>query len=399
MSVKDGATMNPRSVREYVEAVRPRYLEARKRGKKGQILTEFCATTGYHRDSAIRLLGARSVPSGQRRGRPRTYGFGVAEALRQLWEAADKICSKRLHPFLPELLSALEHHGEIDLPPEVRSLVLALGSATLDRLLKPYRQQALPGPYSQSRSASTLKALVPVRTFGEWEGVAVGSMQMDLVMHCGERLEGFHLTTLVAVDVATGWSDCRGVWGKGKDRVGAGAHHIRTALPFPLVEMHTDNGGEFINDVLYPWCRRHDILFTRGRPYKKNDQAHVEQKNWTLVRQRVGYDRFATKAAYEQLEMVYRPLRLYANFFQPLRKLIGKQRVGSKVVKEYDVARTPYRRLLETGMLGEEPRIELEQRYQSLNPARLRAEIEAALEGLWKLAERPGEPKRRVACG
>jgi len=163
--------------------------------------------------------------------------------------------------------------------------------------------------------------------------------------------------------------------------------------------MHADNGGEFLNDALYPWTVRQGISFTRGRPYKKNDQAYVEQKNWSLVRERVGYDRYSSKAAYAQLEKLYRALRLYANLFQPLRKLLSKERVGSKVVKRYDRARTPYQRLLEMGVLGEEKRGELDRLYRSLNPARLKREIHEALEGLWKLADRPGDARGKAACG
>jgi hypothetical protein len=399
VSVRGRATMTPGSIREYAEALRPRYLATKSRNEKGRMLTEFCETTGYHRDSAIRLLRRPSLPSGKRRGRPHSYGLAVSQALRQVWAAADRICAKRLHPFVPELLSSLESHKEIRLCPEVRCQLLALSSATMDRLLKPYRDSGMRQPYSQSRSSSAIQALVPIRTFGEWEGVRVGSMQMDLVLHCGQSTEGFYLATLVAVDVATGWSEPRVVWGKGKDRVGGGAAAIHRALPFALLEMHTDNGGEFLNDALYPWAKRNGIAFTRGRPYKKNDQAHVEQKNWSLIRQRIGYDRYSTKAAYEQLERLYRALRLYANFFQPLRKLVGKERVGSKVVKRYDLARTPYRRVLEARVLEEAKRAELEELYRSLNPVRLRAEIDALLEVLWKLAERPGLTKRTEVCG
>jgi hypothetical protein len=257
----------------------------------------------------------------------------------------------------------------------------------------------LRAPWSQSRSSSGIRALVPIRTFGEWVGVSPGSLQMDLVFHCGETTEGFHLTTLMAVDVATGWSEPRAVWGKGKDRVGSAAYHVRKLLPFPLLEVHTDNGGEFLNDVLYPYCQRQGIRMTRGRAYKKNDQAVVEQKNWSLIRRLVGYDRYATKAAYEQLERIYRSLRLYTNFFQPLRKLTCKERVGSKLVKHYDLARTPYQRLLGAGVLTEEKGAELEQLFERLNPVKLKLEIDLALEGLWKLAERPGEARRTVAGG
>ncbi len=395
--------MTPTSIQEYAEAVRPRYLAAKKKVEKGRILTEFCETTGYHRDSAIRLLRHPPASAGSRRGRPRSYGLAVSQALKKVWEAANGICSKRLEPFIPELVAVLEMHGEIDLSPEVHSRLLAVKSATIDRLLKPYRQQALRRPYTQSRSTSAIKALVPVRTFGEWENVVPGSLQMDLVSHCGESTEGFYLTTLVGVDVATGWTECQGVWGKGKQRVRAAVHGVRKRLPFPLLEAHTDNGGEFLNDLLYPYCQQEGIRFTRGRPYKKNDQAYVEQKNWTLVRQFVGYDRFATKAAYELLEKLYRPLRLYVNFFQPLRKLTGKERVGAKVIKRYDLARTPYQRLLERGVLGEEKKAALEQLYRSLNPVKLRAEVEAGLEALWKLAERHDSTSSTIegvtACG
>lgn len=150
----------------------------------------------------------------------------------------------------------------------------------------------------------------------------------------------------MAVDVATGWQECVVVWGKGKDRVGGGVHQIRGRLPFPLRELHTDNGGEFINDALYPYCQRHGIHLTRGRPYKKNDQAYVEQRNWSVVRRLVGYHRYSSKAAYEQMGRLYLLVRQYVNFFQPISKLIAKERVGAKVTKRYDVAKTPYQRLL-----------------------------------------------------
>jgi hypothetical protein len=389
-SVGDDATMTPRSIREYAEAIRPRYVAARK-VEKGQILTEFCRVTGYHRDSAIRLLRHVRCGSGKRRGRPRTYGPAVAVALKKLWETANRICSKNLEGLIPVLVKAMEAHGEIELSPDVKGQLLGLKSATIDRLLKPYRRSMGRKPPVQSRSSSAIKALVPVRTFGEWEGLRPGSFQVDLVAHCGESTGGFYLNSLVAVDVATGWNDCRAVWGRHKDRVGGAIHRMLKGLPFPMVEMHTDNGGEFLNDVLYPWCKQHGIRFTRGRAYKKNDQAHVEQKNWSSVRRFVGYDRYATRAAYQELEKLYDSLRLYINFFQPIRKLVAKERVGSKVIKRYDAARTPYQRLLESGVLEEEQKQRLEQTFQRLNPVKLKAEIDATLERLWRLAVLPRE--------
>lgn len=400
-----GGKLTRRSIWEYVGAVRARYMKASKK-EKGAILMEFCQNTGYHRKSAIRLLRHPPGPLPSRRGRPRQYGSEVAKALGQVWEAGGEICSKRLKPFIRDLLSALERHGEIQLSAEVRGQLLCLSPASIDRLLGPARARGVRRPHTGSPSSSFLRGLIPVRTFGEWEGAQPGSFQVDLLVHCGESTEGFYLTTLVAVDVATGWSDCRVVWGKRQQRVGTAVHKVRQSLPFPMLELHSDNGGEFINHILYPWCMREGIRFTRGRSYKKNDQAYVEQKNWSMVRRLVGYDRYAGRAAYEEMERLYRPLRLYANFFQPVCKLKSKERVGSKVIKRYDEAKTPYQRLLETGVLGEDQAKALEQLYQNLNPVQLRAEIDSGLERLWKLAARPGaittedEAMREVlACG
>ena len=258
----------------------------------------------------------------------------------------------------------------------------------MDRLLKPYRRIGLRRPYTTKRSSGALKALIPIRTFGEWTEVKPGSLQVDLVAHCGESTEGFYLNTLVAVDVATSWCECEAIWGKGKERVGTGVHKTRTRLPFPLEEIHTDNGSEFINDILYPWCKKERIRFTRGRSYKKNDQAYVEQKNWSVPRRLIGYDRYSTKAAYEQMQRLYENVRLYVNFFQPVSKLVSKERVGAKVKKRYDKAQTPYQRLLEAGVLGEAERQALEQLYRSLNPVELRAKIDRELEVLWRMADR-----------
>jgi hypothetical protein len=209
------------------------------------------------------------------------------------------------------------------------------------------------------------------------------------------------LASLMLVDVAVGWIELEAIWGKGQQRVRAGVHQARRRLPLPLREWHTDNGGEFINQVLYPYCRKEGIQVTRGRPYKKNDQAYVEQKNWSVVRRVVGYDRYTSKAALAALQEVYEPLRLYMNFFQPLRKLIGKERVGAKVRKRYDRAQTAYQRLSAAGVLEPSQAERLHRQYLSLNPVRLRSDIDAALRNLWRLADRglAKEEAKRVACG
>jgi hypothetical protein len=384
--------MTRESIREYAEALRPRYLRAGK-AEKGRMLDEFCRTTGYHRNAAMRVLRRRPGPPSGRRGRRRQYGPEVAGALRQLWEASDRLCAKRLQPFVPELVAALERHGELAPTPAVRAQLLRLSASTIDRLLRPFRGPTRRRPFTQSRSLAALKALVPLRTFGEWDGAAPGACQADLVSHCGESTEGFYLTSLVLVDVATSWTECEAIWGKGQERVGGGVHRARRRLPPALRELHVDNGGEFLNHVLYPYCRAAGVRLSRGRPYKKNDQAYVEQKNGGVVRRWVGYDRYSSRAAYAQLQRVYEPLRLYVNFFQPVQRLIAKERVGARVRKRYDRARTPYQRLRATGALDEAKRRELEALYRRLNPVRLRAQIDRALEALWRLAERPGGAK------
>jgi hypothetical protein len=199
------------------------------------------------------------------------------------------------------------------------------------------------------------------------------------------------LTSLVAVDIATGWTECQAVWGKGYERVGTGVHHIRQRLPMLLRELHTDNGGEFLNHILVPWCRRERIHFTRGRPWRKNDQAHAEQKNWAIVRRLIGYDRYTSHAALAQLNAFYHVLRLYWNFFQPLRKLTAKVRRGARVTKRYDRAQTPYQRLLASDVLDAAQRQALARLYQSLNPCALRAQLQQILRRLWELADRPKE--------
>ena len=246
------------TVHEYAAALRHRYRAARK-GGKGKMLDEFCQTTGMHRKAAIRLLAKPSRPRLVGRGRPRRYGSEVAQALVQLWEVGDRMCGKLLAAVVPDLLAALERHGELKMSPEVRGLLLQASPSTIDRLLRRHRTSGLRQPKRQRPATTSLKSQVPIRTWSEWQGVPAGSIQADLVLHCGETVEGFFLTTLCAVDVASGWTELQPVWGMGKQRVGTAMHLIRQRLPFPLKTLHTDNGSEFINHVLVPWCLRENI--------------------------------------------------------------------------------------------------------------------------------------------
>lgn len=388
--------MGPLAVREYTGAMRQRYQGAGKE-EKGRLLDEFCAVTGYHRKAAVRVL-RRQQEGRPRRGRPRRYGPAVAAALRPVWEASGQMGSKRLAPFLPELVTTLERHQEVALEPEVRARLVTMSASTIDRLLRPWRPR-LRRPYRPSSAEGTLRAQIPVRTFGEWHGVTAGSVQADLVLHCGQSTAGFYLATLVVVDVATGWTECEVVWGLGQDRVRGALDRVRRRLPFRLRELHTDNGSEFLNRVLYPYCQRFGIRMTRGRPYKKNDQAYVEQKNWSVVRRLVGYGRYSTQAAYQQVQRLYPVVSRHVNYFQPLAKLVSKERAGAKVTKRYDTPRTPYQRLREAGVLEEARRDSLERDYQRTNPVRLRSEMEGALMGLWRLEVRTVGSEPHAAAG
>jgi len=385
------------SIREYTEAVRGRYLGTSKK-EKGRILDEFTKVIGCHRKAAIRLLCRGNRPRANiRRGRPRQYSAAVADALRAGWEATDRLCSKRLHPFLPELVKVLRRHGDRTMTAEIEAQLCQMSPSTIDRLLRPWRRLGGRRPFATTKPGSLLKSSIPIRTFTDWQEDRPGFLEVDLVSHCGESTGGFYLTTLSTVDVASGWSECMGVWGKGQERVGAAVHRMRQRLPFPLLGLDSDNGSEFINQHLYTYCGREGIIFTRSRSYKKNDSCHVEQKNWSVVRRLVGYDRYSSRAALETLNRVYDLLRFYINFFQPVMKLVTKTRHGAKVHKVYDTARTPYQRLLEAGVLTETKKQGLATTYYGLNPVLLLRQINGNLDRLWDLAERPTpQPKGRT---
>jgi len=255
------------SIKEYIEAVRWRYLRAKKKEKE-RILDEFTQVTGYHRKSAIRRLRQGNKPlRGKRRGRPRCYGIAVVQKLKVAREATDRLCSRRLHPFLPELIKVLRQHGEKTMTAEIEIQLCQMSPSTIDRLLRPYRRLGGRRPFTTTKPGSRLKNSIPIRNFADREENRPGFLEADLVPHCGESSEGFYLTTLCAVDVATGWSECIGVRGKGQERVGGAVHRLRKRLPFPLPGLDSDNGSEFINQHLYTYCHREGITFTRSRSF------------------------------------------------------------------------------------------------------------------------------------
>jgi hypothetical protein len=377
-----------RSKHELVAALQTRYGKADRAGK-ARLLDEFCAATGYHRKHAIRVLRqGPPPPRAGHGGRARVYSAVVIGALRLCAEASGWLCGKRLAPFLAELVPALEAEGALRLEPLVRSQLLAMSAATIDRRLRPYRLHLVRG-FGATKPGSLLKSQVPIRTWTPWDEQRVGFLEIDLVAHCGINNAGQYLYTLVATDVASGWTECMGVPSKRQDDVFIALEAIRNQLPFVLLGLDSDNGSEFLNGHLVHYCQEHRLTFTRSRPYWKNDQAHVEQKNWSIVRKVIGYDRYEGEAALEQLNHVYEILRLWTNHWQPVMKLVGKDRVGSKLRKRYDVARTPYQRLRETRGMTLPRRQRLEGEHASLQPTALKQRLERAVIEFERLRTRP----------
>lgn len=377
--------MTNKGKRELLKAVRPRYLKADK-AQKGRILDEFSAATGYHRKYAIRLLvhGPPSLTT-KKLGRRLTYGLDVIAALAEVWEISGHLCGKRLHPFLPELVEALERHGELRLGPETREKLLRMSISTIDRRLKRARAGIGSRGRTTTQPGTLLKHSVPIRTFADWNEQRPGFLEIDLVAHCGETTAGAYLHTLCAVDIETRWTEPVALPNKGQKATFEGILILRQRLPFPVQGIDSDSGGEFINHHLVRYCRQEHITFTRSRPFKKNDQAHVEQKNWTVVRQIIGYARYESPEALKLLTSIYEDLRLFVNFFQPVMKLTHKTRVGSKVRKTYDTAQTPYQRILASNDIDQAVKDQLKAIYLSLNPVELKHRIDSRLSELWRI--------------
>lgn len=374
---------------DLLQAVRERYRGSL-REEKLRILNEFVAVTGYHRKHVIRLFNAAPVARGLgRRARLPVYDEAVREALIMLWEASDRVCGKRLKPLLPLLVSALERHGHLTLDVTVRARVLAASAATLDRMLRPTRV-SVSGQRVRRRAVPAVQKSVPVRTFAEWEEPLPGDMEADLVSHGGDSAAGSFVHTLTLTDVASGWTECVALVVRDGALVAAALEQLRKTMPFPLRGFDTDNGGEFMNETVAAYCHTHGIPCTRSRPYHKNDQAWVEQKNGSVVRRLVGYRRLEGLAAAAALSRLYAASRLFVNFFQPSFKLAAKTRVGAKVRKTYHAPETPYAKLLACAAVTDEMKDRLRAVAVQLDPLRLLEEIRSVQHHLAALAA--GQP-------
>jgi hypothetical protein len=380
-----GKSLSYQARREVLQQVAPQYREASS-SQKRTLLDAFVATTGYHRTYARWLLNhAEEVQQTHGRSQLRKYGPDVQHALFLAWHAANRICAKRLIPFLPTLIEALERHEHLQISEECRKQLLSMSAATADRLLSSQRKLSQRG-LSSTRAGTLLKQQIPIRTFQEWNETRPGFLEADLVAHCGTDTEGGYLYTLTLTDIATGWTECLPLLYRSQETVLAALQQARLLFPFPILGIDTDNGGEFINEAVIVYCEQAHITFTRGRPYLKNDQCFVEQKNGAIVRQVVGYDRLVGEHAYRQLTELYRALRLYVNCFQPSMKLLSKQRDGKKVRRVYDAAKTPLQRLLLSDILPAHKQQELLEVVQALDPIGLFQQVEQLQQAVFRCA-------------
>jgi hypothetical protein len=356
------------------------------RGEKGRILDEFVAVSGYHRKHAMRLLRSGTATKAKASNRRGIYDEAVRTALVVLWEASDRVCGKRLRPLVPLLLEAMERHGHLALASEVRAGLLAMSAATMDRALKEAKAGTR-GVRRRGAASTALRSSIPIRTFSDWSDPAPGHVEADLVSHSGPVAKGSYAWTFVLTDIATGWTECAPLLVREQTLLTAVLGEMRACLPFPLLGFDTDNDSAFINETVRDYCAASQIAFTRCRPYRKNDQAFVEQKNGAVVRRLVGYRRFEGIAAATILAELYASSRLFVNFFQPSFKLAEKHRAGAKVHKRYHAPATPYQRLLDDPRTSEETKLRLQDIYAGLDPVWLLRDIREAQSRLAALAD------------
>ena len=378
--------MSIQSRKEYLRQQKTRYLKADK-NIKSIMLEEFCQNSGYNKKYATRILAAKHSypPKSINRKIHYTYTNNDIFWLKQVWEIMDYSCGQRLAPQMPEIISKLVQFKELDMPDIVQEKLKYISPSTIDNRLKGYRTELRRTINSTTRPGSLIKKQIPIRTVS-WDEKRIGCCELDTVAHCGDSAAGEFIASLDLTDILTGWTETEAVMGKAQGRIIAALDNIKNRLPFPLLAIDPDNGSEFINWQLYQYCVEKSVEFTRGRPYAKNDNAHIEQKNWTHVRKVFGYKRRETEAELDIMNDLYKnEIRLYKNFFMASVKLIGKERTGQygeKIKKTYDKAKTPYQRVLECDQVNKEDKDRIKKQYEQLNPAELRRNIKAKLEKL-----------------
>ena len=384
-----------------IKAWSDRYRKAGKK-EKGRILDELVALTGYNRCYAVNLLrwDGKVIRAGRRvrlvgdlrkkakRARHRLYDETVLGGLKAIWAIMDCICGKRLAAILPEVIPILEKHREVVFDVVTRKKLLQISASSIDRLLAAERRKWMLRGRSGTKPGSLLKHQIPIRTFADWNEKQAGFVEIDLVGHDGGDASGDFCQTLDVTDVASGWTETQAVINKAQVWVFDALKSIRAHQPFPLLGIDSDNGSEFINNHLLRYCLQEKITFTRGRSGKKNDGCFVEQKNYSVVRRAVGYARYDSAAQLRLLNELYGYLRLYTNYFQPVMKLLSKERNGAKVKKKYDEPKTPYQRLMDMPDISPKIKQRLKSEYATLNPAQLKREITRLQDRLFKTVAR-----------
>ena len=380
------------------KTIATRYKRAGKRGK-GTILDELCATTGWHRNHARKALGQALRPkvAGPRAPRAPRYGPEVMVGLRFCWAVLGAPTGKRLAPVLAELVATLRRFGELVLTDETAALLVAMSAATIDRRLAGDRANMVLRGRSHTKPGSLLKDSIPIRTWAQWDDAVPGFVEIDLVGHEGGNALGEHAYTLTVTDIATGWTENRSVRNKARKWVIAALEEIAAIMPFPLLGVDSDNGSEFINHHLLAWCEQRTITFTRSRPGNCNDGAHVEQKNWAVVRTVVGYHRYDTSAELLLLNKIWVLQSKITNYFLPQQKLVSKVRDGAKITKTYDVPTTPHRRAGRHAAVSAEDKAIMADTLTEVNPAAVQRHIQALTAELITLttskASAPGRPR------
>lgn len=383
--------MSHKEKKAYLAAIRKRYRKADKE-LKSKILDEFCAVCKYHRKYAISLLWQpfrKKRSKTKKRGSRSIYNQSyIVEPLTKIWLSTNQMCSKKLQAALPIWLPFYEaEYGQLS--EEAKSKLLVISASTIDRLLKPNKAKFKRKGLCGTKPGSLLKNQIPIRT-DNWDITKPGFCEADTVAHCGNSLSGDFAWSLTLTDIYSTWTENRAIWGKGSQGVLEQIQDIESKLPFQLLGFDCDNGSEFLNYHLIRYFsdrpKTRMVQFSRSRPYHKDDNAHVEQKNWTHVRQLFGYDRFDKNPIIPLMNDLYRnEYSLLQNYFCPTMKLISKERVNSKYRKKYDIPQTPYQRLLASDHIPLESKQKITITYESLNPFSLRRSIETKLKNIFKL--------------
>ncbi len=369
---------------QYLNQLRKRYRQATKK-QCGRILDEFVETTGYHRKHAIALLRGKRCHRNPKIpiSHPRRRVYLAEDKRTLLWLAAlfDQISSKRLRVAMTVELDHLRQRGHLPVSAACFKRLKIISPSTMDRFRRA-EHRVVKGRPGGTKPGTLLKAQIPIRTFADWDDKRPGFTELDLVQHEGGNPSGFFACTLDVTDVSTGWTEMRAVPSKAQKHVFAALEHIRGDLPFPLLGIDSDNGEEFINDELWRYCTDQHLTFTRGRVGRKNDNAFVEQKNWSVVRRLVGYGRYDTQHQVNQLNALYALYRLYVNHFLPVQKLVAKVRKGGQVKKVFDDPKTPYQRVLDSPQVSLNDKRKLRAIHAKLDVVRLKRQIDERMDAL-----------------